>query len=344
MKAVGLYRYLPISDPESLLDLEVEKPVPGHRDLLVRVKAISVNPVDTKIRAPKEQVESSPRILGWDVAGIVEQVGEGCRLFKPGDEVYYAGSITRPGGNSEFHLADERITGRKPKSLDFAQAAALPLTTLTAWEGLFDRLGISQRLAENQGKRILIIGAAGGVGSIATQLANQAGLTVVGTATRPESVRWACEHGAHHTIDYRQPFSAQLQQFGFETVDYIFCLNSTDAHWDNMVAAIAPQGKICSIVETNTPLDITALQHKSATFAWEFMFTRSMYQTPDMIKQHDLLNAVADLIDAGRIQTTLNERLSPINAATLRQAHARLEEGRTIGKIVLENFSTEENS
>ena len=344
MKAIGLYRYLPITDSESLLDFEIEKPVPGSRDLLVRVKAISVNPVDTKVRAPKEQAESTPRILGWDVAGVVEQVGDGCRLFKVGDEVYYAGSITRPGGNSEFHLVDERIAGRKPKSLDFAEAAALPLTTLTAWEGLFDRLGISQRLSENQGKRILIIGSAGGVGSIATQLANQAGLTVIGTATRPESINWTREHGAHYVIDYRQPFPPQLQQTGSECADYIFCLNSTDANWDNMVASIAPEGKICSIVETDKLLNLTALQQKSATFAWEFMFTRSMYQTPDMIKQHDVLNAVADLVDAGRIKTTLGERLSPIDAATLRQAHAKVEEGHTIGKIVLENFPNAENS
>jgi NADPH:quinone reductase len=344
VKAVGLYRYLPITDSESLLDLEIEKPVPGSRDLLVRVKAVSVNPVDTKVRAPKEAIESSPRILGWDVAGVVEEAGEGCRLFKPGDEVYYAGSIVRPGGDSEFHLVDERIVGRKPTSLDFAEAAALPLTTLTAWESLFDRLGISQRLAENQGKRILVIGSAGGVGSIATQLANQAGLTVIGTATRPESINWTREHGAHYVIDYRQLFPPQLQQSGSDCVDYILCLNSTDAQWENMVASIAPEGKICSIVETDKLLNLMALQQKSATFAWEFVFTRSMYQTPDMIKQHDILNAVADLVDAGKIRTTLSKRLTPINAATLRQAHAKVEEGRMIGKVVIENFPSAENS
>jgi len=339
MKAIGLYRYLPIEDPESLLDIEIEKPVPGGRDLLVNVKAISVNPVDTKVRAPKNQVETSPRILGWDVAGVVEQVGPDCTLFQPGDEVYYAGSINRPGGNSEFHLVDERIVGHKPRSLDFAQSAALPLTALAAWEGLFDRLGVSQTPGENQGKSIVIIGAAGGVGSIATQLAKRAGLVVIGTASRPESAQWAQEHGASHIINHHQAFAPQLKQIGFKRVDYIFCLNSTDKQWDNMVEVIAPQGKICSIVEAHGPLNLSALQRKSATFAWEWMYTRSLYQTPDMIEQHNILDRVAALVDAGEIHTTLTERLTPITAANLRQAHAKLESGSTIGKIVLENFT-----
>jgi NADPH:quinone reductase len=339
MKAIGLYRYLPIEDTQSLVDIETAKPTPTGRDLLVKVEAISVNPVDVKVRAPKEQVETAPRILGWDVAGVVEQVGPDCTLFKPGDEVYYAGSITRPGGNSEFHLVDERIVGRKPRNLDFAQAAALPLTTLAAWEGLFDRLDISQQPDKNQGKSILIIGAAGGVGSIATQLASLAGLTVIGTASRAESVQWAKEHGASHTIDHRQAFAPQLKRLGFATVDSILCLNSTDTYWNTMVEVVAPEGKICSIVETHGPLNITALQSKSATFVWEFMFTRSMYQTADMIEQHNLLNKAAELIEAGHVRTTLTERLSPINAVNLRQAHARVEAGRMIGKIVLENFS-----
>ncbi|GLV54462.1 NADPH:quinone reductase [Dictyobacter sp. S3.2.2.5] len=338
MKAIGLYRYLPIDDPESLIDLEIDTPTPGGRDLLVRVQAISVNPVDTKIRAPKPQQEQEPKILGWDVAGVVEQVGPECQLFQPGDEVYYAGSVARPGGNSQFHLVEETIVGHKPTSLDFAQAAALPLTSLTAWEGLFDRLEISQDAAANAGKSILIIGASGGVGSIATQLAHFAGLKVIGTASRPETIQWAKDHGATETINHHQPFGEQLKALGMENVDYIFCLNSTDKHWENMVDVITPQGKICSIVETHGPIDLSALQSKSATFVWEFMFTRSLYHTNDMIKQHQILDLLTKLIDRGKIKTTLTERVSPINAANLRAVHAKLEKGSTIGKIVLEDF------
>jgi NADPH:quinone reductase len=338
MKAIGLYRYLPIEDTESLVDIEIAKPTPTERDLLVKVEAISVNPVDVKVRAPKEQVETAPRILGWDVAGVVEQVGPDCTLFKPGDEVYYAGSITRPGGNSQFHLVDERFVGNKPKSLDFAQAAALPLTAITAWEALFDRLGLERNPQKHVQKRILIIGAAGGVGSIATQLAHLAGLTVIATASRPETIKWVKEHGATYSITHHEAFAPQLKNLGIDTVDYIFCLNSTDKHWNDMVEVIAPQGKICSIVETEQPIHLTVLQRKSATFVWEFMFTRPLYQTRDMVEQHRLLNELATLLDAGQIQTTLTERLRPINAANLRIAHAKIETGSTIGKIVLEHF------
>lgn len=338
MKAVGLYKYLPIEHPESLIDVEIEKPLPAGRDLLVKVRAISVNPVDYKVRSPKSREESEPRILGWDVAGVVEQVGPEVELFQPGDEVYYAGSITRPGGNSEYHLADERIVGAKPKSLDFAQAAALPLTTITAWESLYDRLGVSKEPAANAGKTILIIGAAGGVGSIATQLAKLAGLKVIGTASRRESADWARELGADHVINHFESFVPQLKAIGLEQVDYILCLNSTEKHWASMAEAIAPQGKICSIVETDEPLNLTLLKNKSATFVWELMFTRSTYGTPDMIEQHNLLNEVARLVDAGAVRTTTSETLSPINADNLRKAHAMLETGRTVGKVVLEGF------
>lgn len=319
MKAVGLYRYLPIDHPESLLDLELEKPTPQGRDLLVRVHAVSVNPVDTKVRSPKEQVETTGRVLGWDVAGVVEAVGPECTLFQPGDEVYYAGSIVRPGGNSEYHAVDERIVGRKPANLSFAQAAALPLTAITAWEALFDRLHVSLDPARNAGKTILIIGAAGGVGSIAVQLAKHVGLTVVGTASRDESARWARELGADHTINHFDGFAGQLQALGLpQQVEYILCLNTTEKHWANMADVVAPQGAICSIVETEQPLNLTLLKNKSVTFAWELMFTRSMYQTPDMIEQHRLLNAVAALVEDGLIKTTLAKVLSPINAANLR--------------------------
>ncbi|UQZ32198.1 zinc-binding alcohol dehydrogenase family protein [Paenibacillus sp. PK3_47] len=338
MKAVGLLKYLPIGDPESLIDTEIEKPVPTGRDILVKVIAISVNPVDVKVRAPKNRTESTPKVLGWDVAGVVEQVGEECTLFSPGDEVYYAGSITRPGGNSEYHLVDERIVGSKPESLDFAQAAALPLTAITAWESLYDRLGVSDHKENNTGRTILIIGAAGGVGSIATQLAKHAGLTVIGTASRPESADWARKQGADHVINHFEDFLPQLQTAGFEQVDYVLCLNSTEKHWNSMAEVIAPQGKICSIVETDELLNLTLLKNKSVTFVWELMFTRSTYQTADMIEQHKLLNEVSRLVNAGVITTTTTEKLEPINAANLRKAHAMLETGRTVGKVVLEGF------
>ncbi len=343
MKAVGAYRYLASSDPESLVDLYIEKPIPAGRDLLVEVKAISVNPADLGVRENNNYEAESPKILGWDVAGVVVQAGPECQLFKPGDEIYYAGSVTRPGGNSEFHLVDERIVGYKPKSLDFAQAAALPLTSITAWEGLFDRLGISHNVEENNNKSLLIIGAAGGVGSIATQLAKLAGLAVIGTASRPESIQWAKNQGADFTISHNDHFASQLNKIGFETVDYIFCLNDTVQHLANMAEVITPQGKICSIVPANKgswtgSLDMDILFAKSITFVWELMFTRSMFQTKDMIKQHDLLNKLADLIDNGKLKTTLTERLEPINAANLRLVHEKMETGRSIGKIVLENF------
>lgn len=338
MKAVGLTRYLPIDHPDSLLDVKIEKPVPTGRDLLVRVQAVSVNPVDVKVRGPKERTESKPRVLGWDVAGVVEQTGPDCTLFKPGDEVYYAGSITRPGGNSEFHLVDERIVGSKPTSLDFAQAAALPLTSITAWEGLFHRLGISPDQGANPGKTILIIGAAGGVGSIAVQLAKYAGLTVIGTASRSESAAWAKGLGADQIINHYEDFVPQLKALGLANVDYIFCLNSTEKHWKNMADAIAPQGKICSIVETDERLNLTMLKDKSVTFVWELMFTRPMFETADMIEQHKLLNELAVLVDRGLIRTTVAEKLTPINADNLRKAHAMLETGRSVGKVVLEQF------
>ena len=336
MKAVGLYRYLPITDPESLVDVEIPKPRPQGNDLLVRVMAISVNPVDTKVRSPKENVEKEPKILGWDVAGIVEETGPDCSLFKKGDQVFYAGSITRQGANSEYHLVDERIVGRKPDSLSYAEAAALPLTSLTAWETLFDRLGIPE--TGNAETTLLVIGAAGGVGSIAIQLAKRAGLTVIGTASRSESTQWTKDRGADYVINHYEEYVPQLKQIGFEGVNYILCLNRTEMHWDNMAQAINPQGKICSIYETEEKLNLFPLFNKSVTFVWELMFTRSMFGTPDMIRQHEILNKISEMIDSGILQTTVNEVLSPINALNVRKAHAMLEEGKTIGKIVIEGF------
>ncbi|MDR5813594.1 MULTISPECIES: zinc-binding alcohol dehydrogenase family protein [unclassified Caballeronia] len=338
MKAIGFTRYLPISDPQALVDIELEQPVPTGRDLLVKVEAIAVNPVDTKVRAPKDKVESAPRVLGWDAAGVVAAVGPEATLFKVGDPVYYAGDITRPGANSEFHLIDERIVGTKPASLDFSSAAALPLTTITAWEALFDRLGVSAE-GKDAGKSVLIVGGAGGVGSIGIQLAKRvAKLQVIATASRPESAKWAQELGADHIVDHFGDIPAQMKQIGFPQVDYVLIFNDTDKHFPAAAEVIKPQGGICTIVENARPLPVELLKVKSAALHWELMFTRAMFSTPDMIEQHKLLSEVARLIDAGTLRTTLGRDLGPINATNLREAHRLLEEGRTVGKLVLTGF------
>lgn len=342
MKAVALKTYLPITNPESLLDITLDKPIPEKRDLLIAVDAVSVNPVDTKIRSPKNKVENDYRVLGWDAVGRVVATGPDATLFKVGDQVYYAGSIARAGSNSEFQLVDERIVGHKPVSLTNAQAAALPLTAITAWEGLFDRLQIPQDIQTTSSttpKTLLIIGGAGGVGSIAIQLAKTlTHLNVIATASRPESIEWCKSLGADVVIDHRKSLPEQLQAHGIEWVDYIFCLNNTDQHWMAMSEVIKPQGHICSIVELSENVDLNILKNKSVTFTWELMFTRSLFTTEDILEQHHLLNRIAELIDQGKIVTTLNQILSPINAENLRKAHAQIESGTTIGKIVLENW------
>ena len=338
MKAVGLYRYLPIDHAESLVDIEIPQPEASGRDLLVKVEAISVNPVDTKVRAPKDAVEKTPRVLGWDAAGTVVAVGPEVTLFKVGDPVFYAGSITRPGANSEFHLVDERIVGHKPKSLDFTHAAALPLTAITAWEALFDRLGVSPQGAD-EGRSVLIFGGAGGVGSIGIQLAKQLGkLKVIATASRPESAKWAKDLGADHVVNHFGDLPAQMKEIGIEQVDYVLIFNDTDRNFPAAAQLIKPQGGICTIVENSAALPVELLKSKSAAFHWEFMFTRSMFGTPDMIEQHKLLTEVARLVDAGTLRTTLGEDLGRINAENLRRAHRLLEEGRAIGKLVLTGF------
>jgi len=338
MKAVGLYRYLPVAHPEALVDVEVPAPTVSGRDLLVEVKAIAVNPVDYKSRAPRDLVETTPKILGWDVAGVVKAAGPAATLFKTGDAVYYAGSRTRPGGNSELHLVDERIVGRKPAKLSFAEAAALPLTMLTAWEGLFDRMAISKRGAD-AGKSVLIIGGAGGVGSVAIQLAKQlARLTVVATASRPDSIKWVLGLGADHVVDHTKDLVPQLAALGLREVDYIFCLSSTDQYFPAFAPLIKPQGRICAIVSTQKPVELAPLMAKSVTFAWELMFTRPAFETDDMRAQGELLNEAAALVDAGTLRTTMVENLGRINAANLKRAHALLEGGHVIGKLVLEGF------
>ncbi|WP_428820352.1 zinc-binding alcohol dehydrogenase family protein [Microbulbifer sp. MCCC 1A16149] len=337
MKAVGLFQYLPIDHQESLLDLQIDRPEPGPRDLLVSVKAIAVNPVDTKVRAPKAEpvIETTPKVLGWDAAGEVVAVGSEVEHYHVGDRVFYAGDITRPGCNSEYQLIDERIVGAMPRTQDFQAAAALPLTSLTAWEALFERLGISPT-GEDAGKSLLIIGGAGGVGSIAIQLARNLGkLNVIATASRTKSSMWVKQMGARHVVNHRNPIDAELKDIGIDTVDFILCLNNTDQHFPAMANAIKPQGKICTIVENTGPLEIGLLKSKSATFVWEFMFTRSMFQTDDMIRQQEILNRIAELIDQEDLITTVGDTIEPINAANLRLAHQQLEAGRTIGKIVL---------
>jgi NADPH:quinone reductase len=338
MKAVGLYRYLPIDHPESLLDVEVPALAARGRDVLVEVKAISVNPVDYKSRAPRDLVETTPKILGWDVAGVVKAVGEQVTLFRVGDAVYYAGSRSRAGGNSEQHLVDERIVGRKPANLSFAEAAALPLTTLTAWEGLFERMGIS-RSGGDASKTVLIIGGAGGVGSVAIQLAKQlARLTVIATASRPASIKWVRELGADHVVDHTKDLGPELNAIGIREVDYIFCLSNTDHYFPTFAPVIRPQGRICAIVSTQKPVDLAPLMAKSVTFAWELMFTRPMFETDDMRAQHECLNEAAALVEKGTLRTTMTEHLGRINAANLKRAHALLEAGHVIGKLVLEGF------
>jgi NADPH:quinone reductase len=357
MKAVALHKYLPIDHPESLLDVEVPPPEPRPRDLLVKVKAVAVNPVDTKVRSPKDNVEVTPRVLGWDAAGIVERAGAGVTLFRAGDEIYYAGSITRPGCNSEYHVVDERIAGRKPRNLSFEEAAAMPLTTITAWEALFDRMAIpvavlvpddtgevsigseptvASAFRRTSGHSLLIIGGAGGVGSIAIQLAKQlAGMRVIATASRAESADWCRKLGADDIINHHEPFQHEFRRIGASEVDYVFCLNSTEKHIQNMADVIKPQGKVCSIVETKGPVNINPFQRKSVAFCWELMFTRALFETPDMQAQHDLLNEASALFESGTLRTTRTHSFGVLNAENLRKAHAAIERGDTIGKITL---------
>ena len=310
-------------------EIELPKPAPEGHDLLVKVQAVSVNPVDYKQRRAGSP---TPRVLGWDAAGTVEAAGKDVTLFKPGDAVYYAGDVTRPGCDSEYHLVDERIVGRKPKKLDFGQAAAIPLTAITAWESFFDRLKVQA------GRTMLIIGGAGGVGSIGIQLAKIAGLQVIATASRPQSVAWVKELGADHAVGHKN-LVAEVRALGRKDVDYIANFNDLDPHWEAMSELIAPQGAMVAITGFTKPVTMDAARAKSTTLCWELMFTRPRFKTPDMIEQHKLLNQVADWLDAGKLRGTRKETLSPINGANLRKAHERLESGTMIGKLVLEGWS-----
>ena len=337
MKAIAYRQSLPITHDEALIDIDLPAPQAQGRDLLVAVKAISVNPVDVKIRANVPPADGATKVIGWDAAGVVQAVGPDVTMFKPGDEVWYAGDLTRPGTNSELHLVDERIVGHKPRTLDFAQAAALPLTAITAWELLFERLQVSRDKGVT-GKSLLVIGAAGGVGSILVQLARQlTGLTVIGTASREDTAEWVKELGAHHVIDHSKPLNEEIARLGLPPVTYVAALNQTDHHWPAIAELVAPQGKV-ALIDDPAAIDVRVLKRKSVSLHWEFMFTRSMFETDDMAQQHQLLDDVAQLVDTGVIKTTLGERYGAINASNLKRAHALIESNRAKGKIVLEGF------
>jgi NADPH:quinone reductase len=338
MKIVSFHKSLPISEPDSLLDLTAETPKPALRDLLVEIRAISVNPVDAKIRSGggPGRPDGQLQILGWDAAGVVTAVGSGVNLFKPGDEAYYAGAVDRPGSYAQFQCVDERLVGCKPASIGFAEAAALPLTTITAWESLFDRMKIP---CDQSGAGSLLIIGAGGVGSIATQLARRlTGLTVIATASRPETQAWCREMGAHHVIDHRRPLAAQVKAIVPGGVNYVLALTKTEDHFDEIITAMAPQSALALIENVARPVDINKLKPKCISLHWEFMFARARFETADMGEQGRLLNEVARLVDAGQIRTTIRQNLGVINAANLKRAHALIESGAAIGKIVLAGF------
>ncbi|MFH7015451.1 zinc-binding alcohol dehydrogenase family protein [Flavobacterium sp. FlaQc-47] len=335
MKAIGFKTSLPITEKESFTAFEIPKPVPGLRDLLVKISAVSVNPVDYKIRqnSAKDTVLETPKIIGWDAVGIVEEIGSDVSLFKIGDEVYYAGDITKPGSNAEYQIIDERIVGRKPKSLTIDEAAAMPLTGLTAWEILFDRIRINPE--KDKGKSILIIGGAGGVGSIAIQLAKKiAGLTVIATASRQETIDWCKQQGADFVVDHKD-LIASVHEAGFQNVDFILDFVDTNLYWDTMVELIKPQGHIASITGSSDPVALNKLKNKSVSFSWELMYTRSMFETDDMQEQHNILNKIAELLDEGILKSTLNETLIGLNVENFKKAHELLESGKTIGKIAI---------
>ncbi len=347
MKATGYLQPQPIDKKEALIDIELPVPKATGRDLLVNIRAVSVNPVDTKIRISATPEAGQYKILGWDAVGEVVAVGEQTELFTVGDQVWYAGDITRAGSNAEFQLVDERIVGKKPTSLSDAEAAAMPLTAITAWELLFARLDFvpllpdqeNQSAQAEQPRRLLIMGAAGGVGSILTQLAAKlTNATVIGTASRPQSQAWVKTLGADHVINHHQPLLPQLNALSIDDVTHVISLTHTDQHFDQLVEVLAPQGKLALIDDPKENIDIKKLKLKSLSLHWELMFTRSMFNTWDMQKQHDLLNTVAALIDDGTIKTTLGENYGTINASNLKRAHAHIESQQSVGKVVLEGF------
>lgn len=341
MKAIGYTKSLPITDDNALIDIELPQPQASGHDLLVEVKAIAVNPVDYKVRLWMEPENDEPRVLGWDAVGEVIATGDQVSHFKPGDTVFYAGALTRQGSNAQYQLVDERIVGHKPKSLSNTEAAALPLTAITAWELLFDRLGVEKQTPETLQKTndvLLIMGAAGGVGSILIQLAKKlTGATVIATASRESSKQWVTELGADYVIDHSQSIVEQIEQLNIGQVTHVASLTHTDSYLESYVEVLAPMGKL-ALIDDPASFDISKLKHKSISLHWEFMFTHSMFNTADMISQQELLNSVSDLIDRGYIKSTLGKNFGTINAKNLKAAHAELESGKSIGKIVLEGF------
>jgi zinc-binding alcohol dehydrogenase family protein len=338
MRAVGLFEPSPLGAEQALADLDIREPQPGPRDLKVAIRAVSINPADTFMRRRFTPTPGSPRILGYDASGIVEAVGSDVSLFKAGDEVFYAGDMTRAGSNAEFQVVDERIAGLKPKNLSFTEAAAMPLTSITAWELLFDRLGVGYGSKSTPGV-LLIINGAGGVGSMLTQLARQlTGLTVVATASRPETLSWCEKMGAHHVINHHEPLDEGLHKIGIQQADFVAGLTGSDRQMPAIVKAIAPQGRF-ALIDDPKVLDITPFKLKCVSVHWELMFTRSMFHTPDMIEQHRLLTSVAELVELGVLRTTLTTNLGPMSAATIAQGHSLAESGRSIGKIALSGFA-----
>lgn len=337
MKAVAFKTPGPIDREDSLQDIVLDRPVAEGRDLLVRIHAVSVNPVDTKVRSRPTPDESAWKVLGYDASGVVEAIGPGVTNFKPGDAVFYAGSIARQGTNSEFHLVDERIVGRKPTTLTDPEAAALPLTAITAWEMLFDRLDVKRPTPEGS-DIILVIGGAGGVGSITIQLLRAlTELTVIATASRPETQDWVRQCGAHHVLDHRQPLAPQVEALGLGAPGFVFSTTQTDKHMGDIVELIAPQGRF-GLIDDPEALNIMPLKLKAVSIHWELMFTRSLFSTPDMAEQGKLLNKVAALVDSAKIRSTATDVAGKIDAATLRTIHAKIESGTAHGKIVLEGF------
>lgn len=336
MKAIGFKQSLPITEKESFIEFETEKPTPAGYDLLVKISAISVNPVDFKIRqnAAKDTILDTPKIIGWDAVGTVEAAGDKTSRFEVGDEVYYAGDITRSGSNAEYQLIDERIVGHKPKNLTIAEAAAIPLTGLTAWESLFDRIKVNPGI--DKGKTVLVLAGAGGVGSIAIQIAKKVvGLTVIATASRPESENWCKQLGADYVVNHHN-LTAEMEKTGHSQVDYILDFVDLGGYWEIAADIIKPQGHIVSITGSSKPLNLNLLKNKSVTFSWELMYTRSMFTTEDMDRQHQILDEIADLLDTGTLKTTLTTTLEGFTVENLKKAHQMQESGTTIGKTVIQ--------
>lgn len=337
MRAVAFHTPGPVDAPDALVDIDLPRPSPGARDLLVEVRAVSVNPVDAKVRGGMRPASGEWNVLGYDAAGVVVEVGAEVTAFRPGDEVFYAGAIGRPGTNAEFHLVDERIVGRKPASLGFADAAALPLTSITAWETLFDRLEVDRPVA-GAARSVLVIGGAGGVASVALQLVRaRTDLTVIATASREESRDWVRRHGAHHVLDHRRPLARQIEEAGLGQPGFVFSTTHSDSHREDIAALIAPQGRL-ALIDDPESFDILPFKQKAVSVHWELMFTRPLFETADMARQGEILNEVAALVDAGTVRTTAAEHFGTINAENLLKAHRLIESGKAKGKVVLEGF------